>query len=790
MRIYSIMPTSLLLALLFLFAPAPAKAGDCGGENQILCGGGCTWYMKWVLIPWCYQEKSYCLPGFETVTRQYDDPEGYVYNYQRCTASAVPPPPAPIACDAACQAQKINAALGNPDDASLNRSVSISRAQAGIPDSAKVVFDIGGEGHHRSGSRCNLSAAVVNINPAKTTYSGAAIPNLVLAYAQKLPFGNAFADQVSAESVPFDANWGEEMARVVKPGGKLAVCGQAGSSFNEGINQLSAHGLIPTATNNFALNQREVVFNVSPFYTYAAVALPASTTCAMPLASRQASINLNTGSTSSSSTCTIDMAVFYTNAAQAEATAAGSDMQAVITTRIAAMNTALSNTGVTARVRAVHTGPTSYDENLDGKDMQKVMQVLAGSPLKAAGNNAAVDRIWAARKALGADLVSVFVSQTANVGSVTGSVCGIGSDILVKTQGYSVLRWICSASSEGAALAHEAGHNLGLHHDRYADGKAAGYDPTGYNYGYVSLAGNGFWTIMGYAKQCSDNNKSLCSRIPYYSSPLNLSGGVATGAANADNKRAITENAPIVAGYYPTAAALAPAPKAVDFEGVLTSTTAPSIMVTVYNTATTATTISSVSVANTADGFSVGAASTCKAAAVVAGTRACDVELKFAPGRAGRFSTNLNVAFVGGSTVSVPVKGEGMANVAELALSASFEDIGAADPIPFGNVVINTPTPLPLSFSNNGPGVLSVSNVTLSGSAAFTLVAESDPTNSPCIGFPNAFSVPGHGWCRAYIQFLPTASGNSSTTMTIRSNDPATPVRTVTITGWGVKDEL
>lgn len=783
MRIYSIIPATILLALVFWLAPTPATAGDCGGENQILCGGECTWYLKWGVVPWCYREASYCSRGYEPVTRYFADPEGFVVPYERCTASAAPPPPPLPVCDAACQAQKINTALGNPEDASLNRTISISRAQAGIPDSIKISLDIGGEGHQRSGSRCNLSSSVVNINPAKTIPGGGAIPNLVLAYGQKLPFVNAFADQISAESVPFDAWWGEEMARVVKPGGKLAVCGPAGDSgFNEGVAQLSAHGLTPTATNNFALDQREVVFNVSPFYSYAQVAIPEPAKCSLSATPTRAMTVAAVGT----GACVLDMAVFYTSTAEAEAKAAGSDIQTVISQRVAAMNTALTNSGLAVQVRAVHAGPTSYDEIQDGKDMQRVMEVMSGAYPAAVANTAATQRIHDARKAAGADLVSIFVTRSAQVGSVPSSACGIGSDILVKNQGYSVLRWSCLSNSD-TALAHEAGHNLGLHHDRYADGKPASYDPTGYNYGYVSLAGSGFWTIMGYSKQCVDNKKNLCSLIRYYSSPGNSYVGVATGAANADNKRAITENAPMVARYYPTAPELSPAPAKVDFEGVLTGTAATPMTVVIYNTSGSSLAVSSVSVDNSAAGFRVGT-TTCTAS--VGAARACDVQLNFSPTTVGKFNATLSVVFAGGKTVSVPVKGEGMANVPELVVSANRSDIEGADPIDFGNAITASTTTLSLTFANNGPGALVVSRVELSGSTDFSLTTESDPDLQPCAGFPNTFTVPAHGWCRAGVSLRPGGVGSRAATMTIRSNDPTTPTRAISLTGWGVSDEL
>ena len=49
--------------------------------------------------------------------------------------------------------------------------------------------------------------------------------------------------------------------------------------------------------------------------------------------------------------------------------------------------------------------------------------------------------------------------------------------------GFSVINARCQGS---LSLAHQLGHNMGLHHDRYVESKAS---TAVYNYGYVNIAG-------------------------------------------------------------------------------------------------------------------------------------------------------------------------------------------------------------------------------------------------------------------------------------------------------------
>ena len=74
------------------------------------------------------------------------------------------------------------------------------------------------------------------------------------------------------------------------------------------------------------------------------------------------------------------------------------------------------------------------------------------------------------------------------------------------------------------ALAHQIGHNMGLHHDRFANPEGGVFP---YSHGYVNqraldpgAARDSCWaTIMAYLSQCRGSGHRLGMRIPYFSNP-------------------------------------------------------------------------------------------------------------------------------------------------------------------------------------------------------------------------------------------------------------------------------
>ncbi|MEA2986105.1 MAG: hypothetical protein QOD94_2359 [Alphaproteobacteria bacterium] len=104
---------------------------------------------------------------------------------------------------------------------------------------------------------------------------------------------------------------------------------------------------------------------------------------------------------------------------------------------------------------------------------------------------------------------------------------------------------------EGHTLAHETGHNMGLHHDRYVEPAASNAK---FNYGYVDTAPAGrFRDIMSYPDKCAAAGVS-CTRIPYMSTPLKLYNGRKIGipqnqAGAADGARTLNATRAIVGAY-------------------------------------------------------------------------------------------------------------------------------------------------------------------------------------------------------------------------------------------------
>ena len=149
-----------------------------------------------------------------------------------------------------------------------------------------------------------------------------------------------------------------------------------------------------------------------------------------------------------------------------------------------------------------------------------------------------MDHVHERRDMYGADLVHIVVGKSDYGGrAYFNSGDSFSSDAAF---GFGL-----TASFSGLVFAHELGHNMGLHHDRYEVGRrsAVGIIPlTGSHYGYVnqrafesSASESARWrTIMAYPNQCSEVGEYYCERIGYFSNPENVYSGDPMGVP-ADN---------------------------------------------------------------------------------------------------------------------------------------------------------------------------------------------------------------------------------------------------------------
>ncbi len=248
----------------------------------------------------------------------------------------------------------------------------------------------------------------------------------------------------------------------------------------------------------------------------------------------------------------ITLLAAYTEAAAAES----ADIVSEINLAVSMANTAFANSGVNITLQLTGTLAATYTEGT-----RSASTVINDARLGMAGSGE-LSELNAARIAYGADLVALIVKNYSSF-----QACGIGYMPLNPTVAYApygvsaTMRGTCLA---GQTLSHEAGHNMGLAHDRYAvrkynEGPWYGTLPQDYDYfGYVSTAAREM-DVMSYYDLCSDNGLN-CTRATRFSSPNRTftngsASGIALGSTDpADNARVLNINKDVVALWRPATA--------------------------------------------------------------------------------------------------------------------------------------------------------------------------------------------------------------------------------------------
>ncbi len=241
----------------------------------------------------------------------------------------------------------------------------------------------------------------------------------------------------------------------------------------------------------------------------------------------------------SDSGAVIDVMVVYTPTARS-LEGGTKDIQNLINLAVDETNTGYAASGITHRMRLVHTEEVNYSET--GFDWATALTRLQGS------SDGSIDHVHALRDAYGADLVVMIVGDK--------EFCGIGyllpsNSTAYAAAGFSVVSSDCAVGYY--SFGHETGHNLGAHHDR-DNANGSGLFP--YSYGYQA-PDNTFRTVMAY------NCAGGCIRINRWSNPdssyLNQPTGVISTAPNsADNRMTLNNSANTVANFRQTISLPAP----------------------------------------------------------------------------------------------------------------------------------------------------------------------------------------------------------------------------------------
>ncbi len=234
----------------------------------------------------------------------------------------------------------------------------------------------------------------------------------------------------------------------------------------------------------------------------------------------------------------LHVALFYTGAV---VDSLGPDLDVTLQATVDALADVFANSAVPMTARMVVSREVDYEESgTMSTDLYAFQDAFDGQ----------MDEVHAVRDAHGADVMALLTETGSN--SATG--CGIAFlmtqlSVDFEDAAFGVTKRRCG----GLVFAHEVGHNIGLHHDRYV---TSGQGTFPYAYGFTNTdsldapAGRpGFRTVLAYNTACQDLG-GTCDRIPFYSDPDSLWFGQPMGAEGTeDNARAAQQSVPFVTAW-------------------------------------------------------------------------------------------------------------------------------------------------------------------------------------------------------------------------------------------------
>ena len=255
---------------------------------------------------------------------------------------------------------------------------------------------------------------------------------------------------------------------------------------------------------------------------------------------------------------TVDVLLAFDESAEAWLAESGERAEDFARKAIADMNQVLANTGITNSLSYRLAGVHRVAKNLEGLDINLVVDAACGPVPGAVTLTQAWQReaVWqqlrAARDAAGADVVSVLSYQGIDR---KGGLAGIGFSLgtgWLNDAGFAAIAANAVAIEvveSNLTLAHEVGHNMGAGHasaDMFDPGNAG---PGLYAYSngyYLPRSGDdAFCTVMGY----DDNGLGdgiVWDILPYFSTPNRRHAEVAVGDATHDNARTLAQTAAFV----------------------------------------------------------------------------------------------------------------------------------------------------------------------------------------------------------------------------------------------------